>query len=46
MQSPNITSMDDVEILRNRYLGHGYISTVKMARDRRTGQTYAVKIVR
>jgi hypothetical protein len=37
--------MDDIEILNNKYLGHGYISTVKMARDRRTGQTLAVKIV-
>ena len=46
MLSQEITSLDDIEILNNKYLGQGYISTVKMARHRATGQVFAVKIVR
>ena len=40
-----ITSIEDVEILDNAYLGSGYISTVKRGRHKVTGQIYAVKIV-
>jgi len=40
-----IKSLNELEILDNQELGFGYISKVKMAKHRATGQSFAVKIV-
>ena len=41
-----IRSFEDIEILQDQFLGKGYISTVKLAKHRRTGELFAVKVVR
>jgi len=41
-----IRSFEDIEILQDKFLGKGYISTVKLAKHRRTGELFAVKVVR
>lgn len=40
-----IRSLEDIEIIDSELLGQGYIAQVKRARHRRTGMTYAVKII-
>lgn len=40
-----ISSLDDIEIINFKELGFGYISKVKMCRDKKTGKNYAIKIV-
>lgn len=41
-----VESLNDIEILDSKELGFGYISKVKMGKHKKTGKSYAVKIVR
>ena len=40
-----VEKFEDLEIIDFKKLGQGYIAKVKVARHRRTGKEYAIKIV-